>query len=94
MREVRRRRCVFWLAVQFGQPPAGAHEIGRRHLQHRFEPGQDDAAIGSAQGGCARGAFRSFHFPLESKPGQRMQDAQARIDVALALIDAMLSKHP
>jgi hypothetical protein len=43
---------------------------------------------------AARGAFRSFHFPLESKPGQRMQDAQARIDVALALIDAMLSKHP
>ena len=43
---------------------------------------------------AARGAFRSFHFPLESKPGQRMQDAQARIDVALALIDGMLSKHP
>jgi hypothetical protein len=43
---------------------------------------------------AARGAFRSFHFPLASKPGQRMQDAQARVDVALALIDGMLSEHP
>ena len=43
---------------------------------------------------AARGAFRSFRFPLESKPGQRLQNAQARVDVALALIDGMLSKHP
>lgn len=43
---------------------------------------------------AARGAFRSFHFPLASKPGQRLQGAQARVDVSLALIDGMLSKHP
>ena len=43
---------------------------------------------------AARGAFRSFRFPAESKPGQRMLSAQARIDVGLALLDAMLSSRP
>ena len=43
---------------------------------------------------AARGAFGSFRFPRESKPGQRMLSAQARIDVSLALLDGMLSDHP
>jgi hypothetical protein len=43
---------------------------------------------------AARGAFGAFRFPRESKPGQRMLSAQARIDVALALLDGMLSNRP
>jgi hypothetical protein len=43
---------------------------------------------------AARGAFRSFRFPPESTPGQRMRSAEARVDISLALLDGMLTNRP
>jgi hypothetical protein len=43
---------------------------------------------------AARGAFRSLRFPPESTPGMRMADGGSRLDVAIGLLEAKLSKRP
>ena len=43
---------------------------------------------------AARGAFRSLRFPPDSVPGMRMADGGSRLDVAIGLLDAKLSKRP
>lgn len=43
---------------------------------------------------AARGAFRSLRFPPDSTPGMRMADGGSRLDVAIGLLEAKLSKRP
>jgi hypothetical protein len=71
-----------------GLPLAGAEgDLGRN-------PGKPVLRSIRRRVSAARGAFRSFRFPPTSTPGQRMRSAEARVDVALALLDAMLSNRP
>jgi hypothetical protein len=71
-----------------GLPLAGAEgDLGRN-------PGKPVLRSIRRRVAAARGAFRSFRFPPTSTPGQRMRSAEARVDVALALLDAMLTNRP